>query len=83
MFSVQRKRQIAEKIQAILRVRPRTYSYVRDVRACCRVCHGDYQWFWQSKNAQAIAARHFDSTGHETIVEIEMTLHYKKAEGKD
>ena len=53
----------------------RRYSYSRDVRAGCLVCHGD-QWHWYGKNAQGIAARHHDATGHEVWVEVHMTIMY-------
>jgi hypothetical protein len=47
----------------------------RHVRAGCEQCHGgNAHWF--SKNAQAVAARHHDATGHETWVEVDMHIRY-------
>lgn len=41
--------------------------------AGCFQCHGgDGAWF--GKNAQAVAARHHDATGHTTFVRV--TLYY-------
>lgn len=44
----------------------------RDVTAGCRTC----QDRWAGKNAQAVAARHYDATGHETWVEVVMLIRY-------
>lgn len=44
----------------------------RDVRAGCRNC----QARWSGKNAQAVAAKHHDATGHETWVEVNMAITY-------
>lgn len=54
----------------------RKYFVRRDVQAACDVCHGHYQWTWTSKNAQAIAAKHHDKTGHTVRVDVEMTIVY-------
>lgn len=48
----------------------------RDVRAGCFVCHGnDARWF--GGNAQGVAARHTDATGHETWVDVAMSIRYE------
>ena len=47
----------------------------RDVRAGCSTC----QDRWSGKNAQAVAARHHDKTGHETWVEVVMRVRYGRA----
>ena len=60
-------------------LRQRTYTYRREVSAGCFVCHGgDGHWF--GKNAQAVAARHYDATGHETWVDVQMSIHYKNTD---
>jgi hypothetical protein len=60
----------------------RKYSYSRDVKAGCYQCHGsDTHWF--GKNAQGVAARHHDVHGHQTWVEIEMTIQYGKSDSID
>lgn len=47
----------------------------RDVRAGCFTCHGtDVRW--RGGNAQGVAARHHDATGHETWVEVDMHIRY-------
>ena len=47
----------------------------RDVVAGCFVCHGDVA-HWTTKNAQALAARHHDKTGHRTWVQVVMMIRY-------
>jgi hypothetical protein len=47
----------------------------RDVRAGCFTCHG-HEAHWMGKNGQGVAARHTDATGHETWVEVFMSLRY-------
>jgi hypothetical protein len=47
----------------------------REVRAACFVCHGGSA-HWTSANAQGVAARHHDATGHATWVRVVMTIHY-------
>lgn len=55
----------------------RGYTYSRHLQAGCYVCHGrDAEW--HGKNAQAVAARHCDATGHKTWVRVEMFLQYNK-----
>lgn len=50
----------------------RQYSYHRDVRAGCEQCGKR----WDAPNAQGVAARHHDATGHKTWVEVEMHITY-------
>lgn len=53
----------------------RRYAYSRDVRALCRVCHGDdHHWF--GNNAQGVAVQHHDRTSHEVVVEVYMHITY-------
>lgn len=53
----------------------RRYSTSRTLHAGCFVCHGsEAQWF--GPNAQAVAARHHDATGHPTWVDVSMTIFY-------
>ena len=47
----------------------------RDVRAGCFVCWGS-DAHWLERNAQAVAARHHDATGHATWVEVHMSIYY-------
>ncbi len=47
----------------------------RHVRAGCFVCHGS-DVKWESRNAQAVAAKHHDATGHATWVEVLMNVYY-------
>jgi hypothetical protein len=53
----------------------RSYRYSRDVMAGCFQCWGS-DMHWHGNNAQAVAARHHDSTGHETWVDVAMTIRY-------
>lgn len=50
----------------------RFHKGFRDVRAWCETCGTS----WSEKNAQGVAARHTDSTGHTTNVEIEQHVTY-------
>lgn len=52
----------------------RTYIS-RDVFAGCFECNGS-DFIWSSKNAQGVAARHHDATGHTTWVEVNMSIKY-------
>ncbi len=47
----------------------------RDVRAGCFVCGGDRPT-WTGPNAQGVAARHHDATGHATWCNVSMTIAY-------
>ena len=53
----------------------RATQAVRLVSAGCFVCHADKPG-WVTPNAQAVAARHHDLTGHRTWCEIALTIHY-------
>jgi hypothetical protein len=53
----------------------RHYSYSRDVTAGCFDCWGS-DAHWTTKNAQALAARHHDATGHHTWVDVYMGIRY-------
>jgi cytochrome c551/c552 len=55
--------------------RGRQYSYFVDARAGCFQCHGS-EAHWLKPNAQAIAARHHDATGHTTWVETMTGIRY-------
>lgn len=55
----------------------RTHS---DVRAGCFVCNGN-QAIWYSKNAQAVAARHHDATGHKTWCDVALSITYGEDNG--
>lgn len=52
----------------------RTFT-ATDVSAGCFVCHGS-DAVWTSKNALALAARHHDSTGHQTWAEQHLSIRY-------
>lgn len=59
----------------------------RDVTAGCFDCWGS-DGHWRGKNAQGVTARHHDATGHQTWVDVYMTVTYggdkspKAADGK-
>ena len=53
----------------------RRYSCSRTTSAGCFQCWGS-EAHWQTKNAQALAARHHDATGHETWVDVNMSIRY-------
>ena len=47
----------------------------RTLQGGCFICHGtDAVWF--GPNAQGVAARHHDATGHATWVDIAMFVRY-------
>ncbi len=54
----------------------------RDLRAGCFVCHGDRPQ-WTSPNAQALAAKHHDRTGHATWCDIAMSIRYGRTAPDD
>jgi hypothetical protein len=62
-------------------MRSRTHSFHRDVIAGCEVCGGGKP-MWTGGNAQGVAARHFDATGHETWVEVGMHITYHAPRAK-
>lgn len=61
----------------------RHYRYSRSLNAGCFTCKGS-DCIWNGPNAQGVAARHRDATGHETWVDIYMSIRYckKKESGK-
>lgn len=48
---------------------------IRQVEAGCGTCHGD-QAHWTGANAQAVAARHHDHTGHPTWCRVSLSVSY-------
>jgi hypothetical protein len=53
----------------------RQFSTYRECMGGCFVCWGsDAQW--TGPNAQALAARHHDSTGHNTWADIQLQVRY-------
>jgi hypothetical protein len=59
----------------------RTTYISHDVIAGCFACNGN-DYIWNSKNAQAVAARHHDATGHTTWVDVNMRIQYGENAGK-
>jgi hypothetical protein len=53
----------------------------RSVLAGCFECWGEY-YHWQGPNAQALAARHHDATGHETWADVTLRVRYGKPQEK-
>lgn len=53
----------------------RPYRYSRDVTAGCFNCYGS-DARWRGGNAQGVAARHHDATGHETWCDIYLSVVY-------
>ena len=51
----------------------------RDVIAGCFQCGGSTA-MWSGGNAQGVAARHHDATGHQTWVTVNMNITYGKTE---
>ena len=49
------------------------------LQAGCTVCHGD-KAHWLGRNAQAVAARHHDATGHRTWVDASSRITYGERE---
>lgn len=47
----------------------------RELKAGCFVCH-DSMAHWFGPNAQGVAARHHDATGHATWVEVVLNVYY-------
>jgi len=58
-----------------LKKKYREYSYNREVRAGCYQCNG-FEPMWIKPNAQGVAARHHDATGHDTWVEVGLMIYY-------
>lgn len=57
----------------------RTTATSRDVRAGCCVCHGRHP-HWTGPNAQGLAARHHDATGHATWSDVHLMVRYGRDE---
>lgn len=55
-----------------------TTSQLIEARAECQRC----PWSGNAKNAQALAAKHFDKTGHRVIVTINNQIIYGLVSGK-
>lgn len=53
----------------------RSTATSRELRAGCFVCH-DGIAHWTGANAQALAARHHDRTGHGTWCEVQLSITY-------
>lgn len=53
----------------------RKYRYSRVVTAGCFQCWG-VEGHWFGNNAQGVAVRHHDATGHRTWVEVGMSIVY-------
>lgn len=53
----------------------RATSTARNVYAGCFVCGGT-EAKWHGPNAQGVAARHHDATGHATWAEVSMSIFY-------
>ena len=49
----------------------------RDVNAGCFQCSGT-EPRWRGGNAQGVAARHADATGHETWVDVYLSIKYRR-----
>ena len=47
----------------------------RGVEAGCYLCHNG-RAAWRDKNAQGVAAKHHDATGHPTWVKVAMRIQY-------
>ena len=52
----------------------------RNVLAGCYQCGGDH-YLWDRPNAQGVAARHHDATGHTTWVDVVLHITYGSREG--
>lgn len=57
---------------------PRPFTTHRTVRAGCLGCGAA----WTGGNAQGVAAKHYDQTGHTTWVEVQMTIRYGGGDAK-
>ena len=52
------------------------------MRGACYVCHGT-EPHWQAKNTVGVAAKHNQTTGHETWVDIEISVTYPARKAKN
>jgi cytochrome c553 len=55
---------------------PRQQASTRTVAGGCHTCHGVDTPAWQAGNAQALATRHHDATGHPTWAAQTITTQY-------
>ena len=53
----------------------RQYFTMRIVKAGCFDCHGS-EAAWHGPNAQGVAARHHDATGHRTWADVYLSIRY-------
>lgn len=53
----------------------------RTVQAGCFHCNGN-DAIWTGNNAQAVAAKHHDKTGHTTWVDVYMNIRYGEQESQ-
>ena len=53
-----------------------TWSGLSSVVAGCYTCEPDGSGTWYERNAQGVAARHHDATGHTTWVNSVVTVRY-------
>lgn len=53
----------------------RVYGTSRTIRAGCFSCWGSMA-HWTGANAQGVAARHHDATGHQTWVDVVLSITY-------
>lgn len=60
-------------------MRQRITRTARDCQGGCFVCHGTTA-VWFGPNAQAVAARHHDATGHATWVDVMLMVRYGESE---
>lgn len=58
---------------------PRDTRVARDLQGGCFDCHG-YDAVWFGPNAQGVAARHHDATGHSTWVDVMLMIRYGERE---
>lgn len=56
--------------------RERVTTTSRDVLGGCFVCKADGMAIWRGGNAQGVAARHHDATGHQTWCDVAMSIRY-------
>jgi hypothetical protein len=59
-------------------MKKRVTIVTRKVMAGCLACNGSLA-IWETANAQGIAARHHDKTGHSTWVDVTMSVQYGSA----
>ena len=52
----------------------------RTAMAGCFVCKADGSYIWHGPNAQGVAARHHDATGHTTWCDVNLSIRYGSRE---